>query len=227
MARPLVLFEISPVASAYPTATNLSTFLTAAGFSTAFVAALDTTTNAAAGYQAIEKQCRRTFLAGSSAARLFDPPTGREGILFIPDLATATTPTITYTPSGSTATTLTASDDYWLEPYHASSESLPYTRVRFLKRWLQPVESTLRRSLSITGQWGWGTTFPDEVWLAMLQQGALGLMGSLQFRTTRGRSMWVEAGITEQFAGTAWTGLSGAWETNVKRVIGAYRRHDR
>lgn len=217
------------ISSAYPTSTDLSTFLTSAGFTLTagltgqLVYAID------AAIADFERATRRTFLAGSSATRYYDPPTNRRRLLFLQEGGgpgeLVGTITVVYQPTGSTASTLTANTDYRLLPRNAVTDGLPYDRIEFFNRyWSDPLGPSLTNSLQVTGQWGYSTTtIPDQVWYAMLARGAWIMFANLAQSVTGGLANWKENDISEQY-GDWGKNLAGQWDAQYQAAVAHYRR---
>jgi hypothetical protein len=191
--------------SSYPDHTDLSAFLAAHNLS---VTALDTGTladAAAAGVDAVERRCGRTFLA-TSQTRAFDPPGNPNGVMDTRDDLAAVT-AISYQ-----GTAMAAGTDYRAEPYDALSKGQPYNRIRFVKRlWYWPIDDTLRASISVQGLWGYGSTIPPAVWSAMLAEAGLSLMPELAHALAAGMVRWTEADVTEEYGAKPLAYLAGYW----------------
>lgn len=180
--------------SAYPTASDVITGLQAAGLLTTdypYISSLAAGA-AEAGKDIIERTCNRRFLAGSSEARYFDPPTsGRT--LFLDYEATAIS---SVTLGGST---LTLNSNYWLLPYNYSAEGVPINRIDFAAYFFTPILAGNRRSIVVTGTWGYGATIPESVWQAMVLQAQLQLLPAIREAQNTGAEDWREADVAEKF----------------------------
>lgn len=214
----------------YPTSADLSSFLTTAGFASATVAALDLATAIAAGIASFEREAGRKMLwlaATAAEQRRYDPPQNRDGLLFLADDLCELT-SLVYEPYQGSATTLTADDDYELEPYNALLRGQPVTKIRFLhRRWLMPLSSANRRSLKITAKWAYAIStfgFPDDAWEAMRAHGAWALWPSLRQAVTGGMLSWSEAGVNENYGVESWTGLRDLWDDQYQSAVKRYRR---
>lgn len=72
---------------------------------------------------------------------------------------------------GVNGTVLTLGEEYWPEPKNSTAENRPYERIRFRS----PIFGA-EASVTVTGQFGYGLTVPDDVFLAIVRLGAaLGL----------------------------------------------------
>jgi hypothetical protein len=161
--------------AAWPTKTELESYLTSAGVG---LGTLDTTTAPAAASDLFERACGRTFLPTAARTRYYDPPTGARGLLNLQrDLAVLTS--VTYQPRGASAQALTENTDFFLEPYNRTGddepENGPYTHLRFDARWdiwREPLPGEYRRAVQVRGQWGYATLIPEDAWWAVLVLGA-------------------------------------------------------
>jgi hypothetical protein len=209
--------------AAYPTADDVLAFLEGAGL-TVSDALQDFLEDAAeAGQREFERRTGiKPFLAGTAATRYLDPPTrSRELVLPVP-LAALTS--VTYQPTGSTATVYTLNTDYSAYPRNYAVEGVPITRLRFAtNRWLDPLSIAFRGSLAILGQWGYATTIPSDAWLAMCALGAMHLSPQLGQALRNGLVRWSEKDRSEQYEEGLET-LAAGWEMRVARAVNSYRR---
>lgn len=210
--------------TAYPTADDILALLESAGL-TPSDALQDFLEDAAeAGWREFETRTGiRPFLAGTAAVRYFDPPTrSREFVLPVP-LAALTS--IAYTPTGSSAVTLTLGTDFTVYPLNYAAESRPITRLRFAThRWQDPLSIAFRGSLAITGQWGWGVTIPGDAWLAMAALGGLHVLAMQSQAQTGGIVRWSEKDRSEQYSADPLETLQTEWNGRVDRAVQSYRR---
>ena len=157
----------------YPTADDLEAYLLTLGIypsdpPRAELAALDLPGKAAAAVAEWETRTGyKPFLAnGSDTTRIYDPPGhGRylelgTGLLSVSALFTGVT---AETPG----TERVEGTDFWLEAVEAAYEGGPYEVITFPGGWGGP-----RRSIAITGRWGYASTVPDDAWQAILMRGA-------------------------------------------------------
>ena len=195
--------------SAYPTASDVITALASAGILTTDYPYLSSLAAGAAesGQVQVEKYCNRVFLAGSSTARYFDPVTnGRT--LWLPVEATAISSVVL---GGST---LTANEQYWLQPYNYSADGIPINRIEFATSYYSPVWPGNKRSLVITGTWGYGSTIPEPVWQAMLAVAQWNLMPAIRETQNIGAEDWREADVSEKYGADS----SGAFLTRLANI---------
>jgi hypothetical protein len=155
---------------AYPTAADLEAYLVTLGLYPAGAAeldALDLEGKAAAAV--VEWETRtgyRPFLAnGSDTTRVYDPPPGRflelgTGLLSVSALYTAVT-------TASPGAVQTEGTDFWLERATAAYDGAPFEVITFAG-----CPYGERRSIAITGLWGYSATVPDDAWQAILARGA-------------------------------------------------------
>lgn len=213
--------------TSYPTATNVEDFLEAGGVTTTAAQQAFFAAAALAGRQIVEMRCGRQFLgSGSNATRYFDAPTARSGRLRIDDLATLNT--VTYQPAGqAVATTWTLNTDFWLEPDNYAVREVPITSLVLRSRWVSPLLATYRRSVIISGQWGYGTAalgFPDAVWFAMIAAGLLTQWEIFAQALTGGLLSWQEADVHEDYGVEPMKRLRSSWEDRVDQAVRLYHR---
>lgn len=218
---------VQPSRTRYPHAYDLWLFLDAAGLlptTDAGKGALATQVGnaVAAGKANFELVAGRYFLAGSSATKRFDPPTGREGLLSLPDLATLAS--VVYEPYQQTAETLDEWEDYVAERWREGDTTTPITWLRFHRRWGAPLGLAQRQSLKVTGTWGYGTAVPADAWAAMLAGGALWLAEQVVLRQTGGRLGYKEGDVSEDFGVETWQNRLSGWQAQVRQAASLYRR---
>lgn len=213
--------------SIYPTGGDLQLYLESLALTVPAALKLRLQSLQYAAVQEFEKQCDRIFLAPTATAvRYFDPPTnvphGSSNYLRVPDLYSITS--IVYTPTGGTATTLVVNDDYMGYPHNAVALGRAFTAVEiFGWRWMSPLAPSYRRSIAITGRWGYGTTLPPDVREAMLALGALKAWNAATFGVTGGLGSWSEGDVKEDY-GKGWDSASDAWKAQVAQAVANYRR---
>jgi hypothetical protein len=214
----------------YPTAVHLADYLT--GFDTDGINLEDAI---AAAIDEFENRADRRFLAGTAdEIRYYDPPTGRQGLVFIDDLACPPT-SVVYAPAGGTSETLVLGDDYLLEPANAIGKRQPYTELRFRRRFVAPLSEPQRNSIVVTGRFGWGLQaeipmvtgnlgFPEDAFRGMLAMAALTLWPQLIESRTGGLLSFSEADVTEQYGVEAQGRSRDAWQAEATRALDRYRR---
>src|SRR5262245_848463 len=149
--------------SAYPTGADIAEYLAEFGITVTNTAMLDTL--AAAGVLRFEREAGRRMLAGADQARTYDPPA--TPLLDLgADLIGITS--IAYQPQGSSSQAYSSPADYRLLPQNAPQLGRPWEMVDFVRVWWCPQPSSQRGALTVTGKWGYGTTIPEDAWLAML-----------------------------------------------------------
>lgn len=214
--------------TAYPIGSDLSAYLILAGFDAAYVATLDLTNAALAGYRAFEQATGRRMLA-TTQTRQFDRP--RHCHLNLKaDLLT-----VSSFLDGTTA--LVANTDYRLEPLNAADDDLPYTRVFLWRRYgYSAFPVSLAPRFTIAGNWGYGTSIPEDAWQAMLAAASLYLLPLITQQRSGGMEAWTEADMSERYGSdplmslrTSWTwlllGTAGGLDPKTgKRLTGTYTR---
>lgn len=202
--------------AAYPTAADLEAFLIAAGFSTDFVAALDTTTFAAAGASQFEREADRRMLAVTQT-REFDPySVSPNGFLDLrQDLAALTS------VSWNTQSYVVGTDVRPF-PLNAADDGRPYSGLTFgLWRRFYPTSYPLLPPLiTVGGDWGYGTTIPDDAWIAMMAFAGLLLFPQIVQRATGGMEAWTEADMSERYGINPLQGLRMGWQAVTMATAG-------
>ncbi len=214
--------------TAYPTAADLNSYLTEAGFT---LGGLDTTTAVAAAVDEFHRRTGRIMLApAGTTTRYYDPPTasgipGGEGGGFLSlgaDLAVLTA--VVYQPQGAEAETLVQNADFRLHPYGAGSEDEgPFLAVEFRRRWTRPLLLSLRRAVQVTGRWGYAVEIPEDAWNAMLQRGAALLAPSRGGKLSGGHVRTEDSGVVRVYGDDPLAGLRRAWEGVFEAVVRRYR----
>ena len=173
--------------------------------------------------QKFEGVIGRRILA-TTQTRSFDPPISPRLLL---DLRTDLLSVSSLTIQG---VAQVAATDYWLEPFDAPQDGKPYRRVEFaVARWGwagPPITAALRRCIVITGSWGYSATVPDQVYDAILAQGAIDCYPELALAVSRGLQMKREGDVEAMYArgkgnGPLFEEMS-AWQLRVADAINNY-----
>lgn len=213
----------APDHSAYPTAAEVQSFLEACGItvSAGLLTQLDNFVEQAV--DTFEDEAGRVILAGSSETRYFDPPVEKgTQVLYIPDMVTVTT--VSFTPMNGTATTLTVNDDYFLMPYDAAVRYEPFTMMKFAPRWSGPLTSGLFRSIAITGRYGYWTSIPNDVYMAVMN---LAAANGLLMQGANASTGVVRKKIEDfevEYGSNSYSGQVKAWTNLAEQTIKRYRR---
>lgn len=216
--------------AAYPTGAELAAYLVAAGFTSAFVAALDTTTFAAAGASEFEREAGRRMLAVTQT-REFDPcRVGTNGFLDLKaDLASLTS-------VAWNTTAYTVGTDVRAFPLNAADDGLPYSGLSFgYWRRFSGYGYPFPPLISVAGDWGYGATIPEDAWAGMLAFAGMLLFPQIVQRRTGGMFEWTEADMREAYGNNPLQGLRAGWQAITlataggltdqgKRVWGKYAR---
>ena len=228
----------------YPTGADLQSILAQAGISITDPTFLDGAVRA--GIQAFETACSRHFLAGKSienadepeATRLFDPPMAYEHSLWLGPWGdvTAISSVVHQAKPDGQPTTLVENRDYFPEPANNPARGLGYNRLRRGRwaswtwhgwdmapcgggGWMSGVQS-----IEITGLWGYGTTIPEDAWLAMAYGGVLFAEGQLGLIRNGGRTAYsVTGAVSEQFDVKAFISVIESFGNNIKGTSAYYR----
>ncbi len=209
---------------AYPASADLTALLTQAGI-TLDGATVDAAI--AAGIAAFERDVDRVMLAGEAETRVFDPPDNGvrldlEGDV-LPDDEDGIT--VAYQPLNSDPTTWTEGVDYWLKEYNAVERGRPFVAIETRRRWYTPLPFALRRSIQVTGLWGYGVTIPDDAWQAILYAGLLWLIDvAAVVNRDAFVTGWKEANSSATYGGAGVTDRISGWRALYGRTVEIYRK---
>lgn len=206
-----------PTRSAYPVGSDLSTFLTAGGYSTTAVSAL-LEGYAAAGWQSIEQATGRKFLA-VTGTREFDV---RACIDNIVDLRDDICQITSVALDGST---LTLDTHYRLLPENADDRGYPWGMVRLSQSWPDGGDPSNWKRLVVVGKWGYSLTIPEPVWQAMLAAATLLLYPQLTHGAIGPVESWKASdGTSESYGQQAFQMHRGGYQNLVNQIVMLYRR---
>jgi hypothetical protein len=202
--------------SAWPTTTELSTQLERLGLDAPSTTILQAYLDAAVA--AFEKSSGwNPFLAtGTPSARYFDPPVvpinGKWLLGLLSGCVSITSVYHSWDATASTGTLLAVNTGYLPWAYSQGS-GMPYTEIEFLTTF-----GSGSKSIRITADWGYGSTVPSDVWLAVLK----GACGAIQ--TEGGALARIKQGPVEmEFAPSA---SAESWADEIRAVASRYRRED-
>jgi hypothetical protein len=213
----------------YPQAIDLSGFLESGGLT------LDDEQIAVAvtaGIEAFQREAGRHMLAGRTVdneavaayTRTFAPPANRTGYLdFDADLAGAPT-LVQYAPAGATAETFVVATDYRLEPLNAARDRRPYEGMVLRRRWWSPLGMDYTASIEVTGNWGYGTTLPDDAWAAMLRGAVLYLLDMHALSVVGFAAGWKVADESETFSKDSIKGPAEAFQKTFDTAVARYKK---
>ena len=207
--------------SNYPTASELDAFLTEAGFT---LGSLDTATAITAARVEFERRAGIRMLAGAATTLRFDPPTNGLGRLDFPGgLAELTS--AAYQPEGGAAESWSEGIDFVLRPYDGGAEETgPFTAMELSRCWIAPIRFGDRRSIRVTGRWGYHTSIPEDAWLAMLARGASLTAAQQGAAISDGRSYSNSGGVDNAYPTDPLGAARKAWAGQFEAAIRRYRR---
>lgn len=169
---------------AYPTSGDLRQYLLSAGCITSLtdegvIAGLQLDTCINAARKNFESDAGRTMIAVTQT-RKFDPPWGGTMMLNLgSDLASDASFTVTVSGVSKTRDT-----DFYMGPQNADNDGQPWSFLEFAYPF-SPV-LLVRKCISITGPWGFASTLPNDVYIAMLAGGASLAMPAIQRAVSQG-----------------------------------------
>lgn len=184
--------------AAYPAASDLDAFFVSTGLISAPTdapyASIDRVVKCAAASADFERRTRRAMIAQPST-RLFDVPWDRLGVLDVAD------DLLSVESIAVDGAMLQENLQYWLLPYDAVQKGRPYTHIEMA---FVPVPGPLtvyRRTVCVTGTWGYGTMIPDDVWTAVLVWAAALCAPELALNISGGVALWHEGDEEERYGG--------------------------
>lgn len=207
----------------YPTGTNLQAWLLATGlFANIDVdpfARIDCDQHMRSAITWFEGQVGRKMLA-STGTRRFDVPTGPRNILALDaDLVSCTSLTVA-------GVAKTEGVDFWLLPDNANQDGKPFDAIEFALSFA--FSNLQRKSILITGTWGFGLTIPDDAWEGMVAQGAFLAYPQIAINISKGTQMRREGDVEEQYGRGQKTGPlveeAAAWQMQAGAAVGNYLR---
>ena len=165
-----------------------------------------------------EDQTGRKWIA-QSATKVYDPPLNTRGMLDLrSELIQLTSITVQGTP-------ITQGIDFYLGPQNNDQlvPPQPWTYIEFLNYFPSPGWPYIRRSISITGYWGFSTTLPERVWGAMLDYGAHLSYPDLSLYLSQGRTGYKMGDLQEDFRETLQK-QAAAWKRNYEEARDGMKR---
>ena len=113
----------------------------------------------------------------------------------------------------------TVNSDFWLLPENAAANEEPYESIEFyVPAWGLP------RSIVVVGVWGWATTIPDDVWVAVCHYASATLMPMFAAERSGGMIQFSEAGAQEMYGVDPFGKSQAAWRTQYDGAISRYKR---
>jgi hypothetical protein len=186
--------------SAYPVDTDLQSFYKGAGLiaDPAPYTTLGWASAVKKAVEAIQRETDRVFLA-VNATRTYDHPRGSVSLLNLrADLCSDPTSTVPIVVKVNGATQI-LNTDYFLGPPNADQDMNPWTWIDFTR--LFPSNIVVqRKSIQISGPWGYSISIPDDVWHAILSYAAYILAPSVALTISKGLLAWKEGDEEERYA---------------------------
>lgn len=169
-----------------------------------------------------EGKIGRTFNS-SVQTRIYDPPQNTKSLLPLGyDLAAVTA--ITFTNR-----TLVNGVDYYLGPVNADVDGKPWQWIEFVALFADPIYQ--RRSISITGTWGYlplaggFIQIPDDAWHAILKTAAKSIAPEIELNINRGRLVAKTEDFQYSFAPNGpLKATMESWSSQINQAATRYRR---
>jgi hypothetical protein len=207
--------------AAPPAGSDVNDLLTSAGVT---LGTLETTDYALEARREFERRIGRTIYVdplGAPTTRYFDPPAGRY-VDFGADLAQLSA--VAYQPQGASSESWTQNVDFWLTPYNAANDALPYAGMDLRRSWGIPLSDSLRRSVLVTGWWAFATSWPEDAWTAVVGRAAALAMIPYGLSISAGRSQYTNAGVTTTWGPARLRQELDAWNAGFEAAIRRYAR---
>lgn len=208
-----------------PTTTELADLLGSIGLS-ALATSVDADLQDAyigAAVASIEKATKRQFVAGSAGEIRYYDGSGT-GQLEIDEYIDITAVEFVTFP---TATEVSVTQYVEVE-----DQGVPKTRLQIYRG--QPNFTTTyypefpegRRNIKVTGQFGYGSSIPKDVWLAMLYQAGSFIVDSNLIKSGGGLPMvsWQNADREERYDVSGSITVRAGWKEQIDHTIARYRR---
>ena len=159
-----------------------------------------------------EGRVGRTLLAASQT-RTFDPPMfPRTKLPLVDDLAQMTSLSVA-------GTVKVLNVDYYLLPENADALGKPFNLVDFAV----PIYGA-RKSVSITGLWGYATQIPDGPWNSILARAAYLAHPQIAAAVSKGLVSWKEDDVSETYGIDPLGFLRDQWEKIYEGGVEKFRK---
>jgi hypothetical protein len=162
-------------------------------------------------------------MIAQSQTRLFDVPWDRLGVL---DVADDLLSVESLTVDGNE---LTEGLQYWLLPYDAVQKGRAYTHIEMAFVPIVPPLGAYRRTVSVTGMWGYGTSIPDDVWTSVLVWAAALCAPELALNISKGLALWHEGDEEERYGGLGIAGPlakeASEWSEMYQATVRSWTRY--
>jgi hypothetical protein len=189
----------------YPTASDLERFLIATGIVSTTPQSpftfLDLAQSVQAAKTSFEGRIGRVILAGASSSRIYDPPMyPRPFLLLRAELAAFVSLTVN-------GVAKTLNTDFFMKPENADQVGRPWNAIEFTV----PISGP-RRSIVVTGQWGYGLTVSDQFWHAILCRAAYLCYPQLAAVYSKGLVSWKEDDTSENYGEVPFSYMQKQWD---------------
>jgi len=202
-----------------PTADDLQRYLAAAGLIDVSPASpftfVDLAQRVASAQSDFEGRIGRTLLA-TLGSRTYDPPTTTvlpQRLFLNADLAGNPTAL----SIGGIVKVLDA--DYFMGSENSDADGLPFQWIEFPN-----YVTAVRKSIVVTGYWGYALTIPDGAWAAMLARAAYLSHPELAAAITQGMIRFTDEGFGANFGREPMDWLRDQWDAIYEAGVARYRR---
>lgn len=187
----------------------------------------------AARARSLEKKTQRQFVAGSSGeVRYFDG--SGTGIMFVDEYVTVTAVDFFYVPA---TTVVSVTNFVQVEQQPWANEKIQILQGQanisygFFLRFPEG-----RSNIKVTGTWGYGSTVPEDVFLAVLQAATADVLMTNTLSAQGQTLKYIDGDASEQWSddtigmSSGWLGKGSLWEEvcrNYKRSLKSHHRKSR
>lgn len=165
-----------------------------------------------------------------TAQRNYDPPAnaaapdaGGGYLDLAQDLAALTS--VVYFPQGAVSgETWVENIDFWVRPYNAAADGKPFLGLELKRRFMSPLLPAMHKSIQVTGRWGYGTSIPEDAWLAMIFRALVLMKASVQWKLSGGLVRTADTGVERLYSDDPGKGMWQEWEGDFEAAVKRYQR---
>lgn len=207
----------------YPRGNELGSYLEGAGISPGAGLNLDTLIGAAR--RDFERAVGGIILAAQEPQeRRFDPPFARwPALLDLGDFLLEPASVAYQRPDGDPQS-YTIDEDVWFRPDNAAERGRPFELLEFLRPWPHFSRHGDRRSIRVTGRWGYADSVPDDVFDAILARAAWRAASPVRHAETGGMAAIHQADVKLQFGVESFGNIVDGWGRVFEETVASYQR---
>lgn len=180
---------------------------------------LDAHAAAAQGMAEVANLTGREFLASTTpTVKVFDPPTNAKGCMSLHSDLCSTEPIVVQV----SGITQTVNKDYFLGP--EGIEPRPYSFIEFMRSFPKGWWNSARKSVTVSGVWGFSTIIPADVWRAMLSSGLRQMQAQLSFAIVQGLVSWHAMDMSQEFDSDPLAVQVKQWDADSRYILASYTK---